>query len=152
MAEIHARSWEIAYKDIIPMEFIKEKNATRQALYQRIITNENTTQYVIQENCKTVGIMRVAPSQDNDVDDSTYELHCIYLHPDYYRKGIGTQAIDFAFGKALDLGKKYMTVWVFAENENAIKFYGKCGFISENKTKLINYGKAMKCLRMKKNL
>ena len=32
MAEVHMRSWEVAYKDIIPAEYIKEKNATRPAM------------------------------------------------------------------------------------------------------------------------
>lgn len=152
MAEIHARSWEVAYKDSIPMEYIKEKNATHPALFQKIITNENTTHYVIQVNEKTVGIMCIAPPQDNDVGDDFLELHGIYLHPDYYRKGFGTQAIDFAFNKARNLGKKFMTVWVFAKNENTIKFYEKCGFAAENKTKTYDCGKAMECFRLKKDL
>jgi hypothetical protein len=32
MAEIHMRSWEVAYIDIIPVEYIREKNATRREL------------------------------------------------------------------------------------------------------------------------
>jgi len=31
MAEVLMRSWETAYKDIIPLDFIREKNATRPA-------------------------------------------------------------------------------------------------------------------------
>ena len=27
MAEVHMRSWEIAYKNIIPADYIREKNA-----------------------------------------------------------------------------------------------------------------------------
>lgn len=152
MAEIHARSWEAAYKDIIPMEYIKEKNTTRPALYQRIITNDNTKDYVIQVNGKTAGIMGVAPARDNDVDDDFYELRGIYLHPDFYRQGIGTQALDFAFDKARKLGKKFMIVWVFAENGNAVKFYEKCGFTAENRFDTRDLGKIIKCMRMKKDL
>jgi RimJ/RimL family protein N-acetyltransferase len=114
MAEIHARSWEAAYKYIIPMEYIKEKNATRPALYQRIITDENTTQYVIQADEKTVGIMWAAPPKTEDIeilndtgtDDSFYELHVIYLHPVYYRQRIGSQAMEFALDKARKAGKQ----------------------------------------------
>ena len=152
MAEIHARSWEVAYKDIIPMEYIKAKNATRLELYQRIITDENTIQYVIQVDNKTAGIMGVGEPQDDDVDDSYYELHGIYLHPDYYRKGIGTDAVNFAFDKARKLSKKFMNVWVFAENYNSINFYKKCGFIADGKTKTLNCNKIMECIRMKKEL
>ena len=150
MAEVHARSWEVAYKDIIPMEYIKAKNATRPEQFKRIITNENTMRYVIQVDGKTVGIMAIDEPQDDDVGDDYYELHGIYLHPDYYRKGIGTQAVDFAFDKARKLGKRYMNVWVFAENYNSIKFYEKCGFVADGKTKPHEYGKIVESIRMRK--
>ena len=152
MAEIHARSWEVAYKDIIPDDYIKTKNATRPALFKRIITDENTTQYVIQVDGKSVGIMGIDFPQDNDVSDDFYELRGIYLHPDYYRKGIGTQAVDFAFDKARSLGKKYMNVWVFAENYNSIKFYEKCGFTADGQSKTYDCRKITNCIRMKKDL
>ena len=152
MAEIHARSWEAAYKDIIPMEYIKAKNATRPALWQRIITDENTTEYVIQADGKTVGLMGVAPPRDDDIGDDCYELHGIYLHPDFYRQGIGTQALEFAFSKARTLGKTVMTVWVFAENTNTVKFYEKCDFAPDGKTKILDCGKDMEGIRMRRAL
>ncbi|MDR2686643.1 MAG: hypothetical protein LBB75_02745, partial [Oscillospiraceae bacterium] len=61
MAEVHMRSWEAAYKDIVPADYIREKNAARPAFYKRVITEENTDFYVIQLDGKTVGIMRIAP-------------------------------------------------------------------------------------------
>ena len=152
MAEVHARSWEAAYKDIIPMEYIKAKNATRHELYQRIITDENTTQHVIRVDDKTVGIMGFGEPKDDDADDSYYELHGIYLHPDYYRKGIGTQAVNFAFDKARRLGKRYMNVWVLTENYNSINFYKKCGFAADGKTRIRDFGKDIDSMRMKKDL
>ncbi|MHB1153737.1 MAG: GNAT family N-acetyltransferase [Eubacteriales bacterium] len=152
MAEIHARSWEVAYKDIIPAEYIKKKNATRPALYKRIITDENKTQYVIEADGKTVGIMCIAAPQDSDADDSFYELHGIYLHPDHYRQGIGTKAMEFACNIARSLGKTNMTVWVFAENTNAISFYKKCGFAADGATKTLSCGREKQCVRMRRTI
>jgi ribosomal protein S18 acetylase RimI-like enzyme len=152
MADIIMRSWEAAYKDIIPAEYIREKNATRPALYKRVITDENTESYVIQYNGKTVGIMRVAAPQDDDMGDNAYELHYIYLHPDFFRMGIGTQAMKFAFNIACRLRKTEMTVWVFAENTNTIKFYEKCGFVPDGKTKIHDMGKSMGSIRMRRGL
>jgi len=152
MAEVHIRSWEVAYKDIIPADYIREKNATRPELYKRVITDKNENSYVIQKDGKTVGIMGIGPPQDDDAGDNYYELHSIYLHPDCYRQGIGTQAVKFAFDKARELGKRFINVWVLAENENSIKFYKKCGFIADNKTKTHDYGKVMEIIRMRKNL
>ena len=153
MAEIHARSWEAAYKDFIPMEYIKEKNATRPDLWKRIITDDNTERYIIQADGKTVGFMHIAIAKDDDIGDDYYELHGLYLHPDFFRKGIGTQAVNFAFDKARELGKRYINVWVFAENENSIRFYEKCGFTADGRTNTHDLGsKTTKSIRMKKDL
>lgn len=160
MAEIHARSWEAAYREIIPMNCIKEKNAASQALFKRIITDENDRQYVIQADGKTIGIMCVAPPQEGDdevtndsgIDDSFYELHGIYLHPAVYRQGIGKIAMSFAFDKARSAGKSNMILWVFAENTNAVKFYENCGFTPDGASKIYHCGKDMKCIRMRRKL
>ena len=41
MAEVGMRSWEVAYKDILPADYIREKNAARPEQYRRTITAEN---------------------------------------------------------------------------------------------------------------
>ena len=152
MAEILMRSWEVAYKGIIPDEYIREKNASRPEQYKRAITAKNTDSYVIRRDGKTVGIMRVASPQNDDVGDDFYELHYIYLHPDYYRQGIGSKAMVYAFNIACNLGKKYMVVWVFADNVNSIKFYEKCGFRADGKIATRDFGKPLTSIRMKKVL
>ncbi|MCL2512263.1 MAG: GNAT family N-acetyltransferase [Oscillospiraceae bacterium] len=152
MAEAHMRSWEVAYKDIIPESYISEKVATRPALYKQIITDENKTNYVIQKGGKTAGVMSIAPDQDDDAGENFYRLQSLYLHPDYYRQGIGTRAVNFAFDKARSLGKTAMTVWVLEENINSIKFYEKCGFIADGKTKILECGKSLIAIRMRRDL
>ena len=79
------RSWKVAYKDIIPEEYIREINATRPAMWQKNLAEGQYLHRVIQLNGKTVGIMCVAPSQDDDQDETCYELHGIYLQPDYFK-------------------------------------------------------------------
>lgn len=152
MAEVLMRSWEAAYKDIIPAEFIRAKNATRLELFRRVITDENMHAYVIVHDGKTIGILRVAPPQDADVGDECYELHYLYLHPDYFRQGAGTRAMDFAFDTARNAHKQSMTVWVLAENVNAIRFYEKCGFAADGKTETTEHGKTLERIRMRRDL
>ena len=150
MAEIVMRSWEIAYKDIVPADYIKERNANLPQRYK--IPDDNTTYHVIQFDGKTIGIMTVAPSQDDDLDDSFYDLQAIYLHPDYFHQGIGTVAMEYAFEIARGLGKTNMTVWLLEDNHNAEKFYEKCGFAADGKTKPRIYGKELTLIRMRREL
>jgi len=152
MAEIHVRSWEVAYKDIIPADFIHEKNATRLEMWRKMITEENATQYVIELDGKAVGILGLGLPRDLDLSDDYSELFAIYLHPDYYRQGIGTQAMRFAFDKAVRMGKTLMSVWVLAKNENAIRFYEKCGFTADGRTQTLNYGRELRVIRMIKSI
>jgi ribosomal protein S18 acetylase RimI-like enzyme len=146
------RSWEVAYKDIIPADFIIEKNATRQAQFKESITIDNNDAYVIQYGEKTIGILRASLPLDDDMGDDAYELYYIYLHPDFCKMGIGTRAMEFAFDKARNMGKRIMTVWVFAENVNSIRFYEKCGFSADGKRAVKDYGRNIEAVRMIKYL
>lgn len=155
MAEILSRSWEAAYKNIIPAEYISEKNATRLALFRRIVTGEDTGHCVIEKGGKSIGIMWVGtPKQEShvdtdDIDDSFYELHSLYIHPDFWRQGIGSEAMEFAVSRARSAGKRNIILWVFAENTGAISFYEKCGFTADGAYKLYNCGRELKAIRMR---
>ena len=96
--------------------------------------------------------MNIASPQDDDIGEDGYELGSIYLHPDFFRQGIGTQALNFAFNKARSLKKTFMVVWVFTENTNSILFYEKCGFVTDGISKTLEYGKNMRCIRMRRVL
>ena len=152
LAEIHACSWSAAYKDIIPNEYIKQKNATRVELWKKSVTDDNSMHYVIEANGTTLGFMSIAAPKDDDVDDSFYEIHAIYLRPDFFRKGIGTQAVNFAFDEAGKLGKRSVILWVLEDNKNSVMFYEKCGFAADGKINFRDFGKQMKLIRMRKDL
>lgn len=84
MAEVYMRSWEVAYKDIVPNEYIHEKNKRSLAQTKNLLNDENHSlfQFVILQNDVIIGIMTVAPARGDDLNDNFYELHGIYLHPD----------------------------------------------------------------------
>lgn len=151
-AEIHARSWEVAYKDIIPADYITRQSATRPALWQKILTDENANKYKIVCDGKTAGFVDVDSAQDSDLGDDFYELRGIYLHPDYFRMGIGSIAMVFALKMARDKGKKHMVLWVFEENINSISFYKKHGFRADGKTEIHECGKPVNSIRMRRTL
>ena len=152
MAEVHMRSWEAAYKDIVPEEYIREKNALRPALWERVLSEANTTQYIIKKGGKTAGMIGIGPSRDEDAGSDVYELMGLYLLPEYFRQGIGSQAMEFAFDKARELDKKIMTVWLMADNLNAKSFYEKCGFTKDGKSRISERGRIMEDIRMRREL
>ena len=146
------RSWEVAYKDIIPAEYIKEKNAGRPALWEKILSDVNTTQYIIKKDGKTAGMIGIGSSRDEDTEDDVYELMGLYLLPEYIRQGIGTQAMEFAYDKARGLCKKNMTVWLLEDNINAKIFYETCGFVADGSLREQSFGKVLNSIRMRRDL
>ena len=96
--------------------------------------------------------MRVDAPQDDDADDNAYEVHMLYLDPDYFRMGIGAKSMDFAFDIAKNLGKTVMIVWVLDDNVSSIKFYEKCGFKADGKKMDAQHGKVDGRIRMQKRL
>ena len=148
LAEVHKRSWEAAYTGIIPDDYIREKNATRTAQWQEIVTGANTTRYAIVKDGIIVGLMCLDQAGDDDLSSDVYELQAIYLHPGYFRQGIGTIAMRFAFDKARSLGKTAIILWVLADNADSICFYEKCGFAADGTSKELEYGKLFKVIRL----
>ena len=154
MAEVKMRSWEVAYKDFIPESFMKERRKNILSRTEHILLDEHQKlfQYVILLNDVIVGVMSLGPTQGDDTDDAVYDLQAIYVHPDYYRQGIGSMAIEHAFDIARNLSKTAMIVWVFEKNINSVNFYKKCGFVADGKTRLLEYGTLLNCIRMKREL
>jgi len=152
MAEIHMRSWEAAYRDIVPAEYIREKNATRPERWRQFLAGEISSQHIIEADGNPAGMLCFGPSREEDAGEDTYEVYAIYLHPDYFRQGIGTRAMNYALGEAKKLGKLSMTVWVFAENASAIAFYAACGFVPDGKIQTGEYGKTLDTIRMRRAL
>ena len=74
------------------------------------------------------------------------------MHPDYYYKGIDTQAMEFAYEKARRLRKSIIALWVLAEKTNSIRFYEKCGFFADGKTHTLHFSKGLEYIKMRKDL
>ena len=72
--------------------------------------------------------------------------------PEYFRQGIGTQAMNFAYTEARKLEMKVITVWLLEYNLNAKRFYEKCGFIPDGNKKEQDFGKVLNIIRMRRGL
>ena len=154
VAEVCMSSWESAYKDFVPAEYMRERRKRIFTTTEQNLNDEkiNHYYYTILLSDIIIGFLVVAPSRDEDTDDSVYEVGAIYLHPEYYRQGIGTQAMEFACNIARALNKKTMIVWVFADNHASIGFYKKCGFTEDGTSRILECGKPLNTIRMRKDL
>ena len=57
------------------------------------------------------------------------EIFSLYLLSEYYGKGIGRQLMEAGLEQLKDYPE--VCLWVLKENKRAIRFYQKCGFITD---------------------
>lgn len=93
------------------------------------------TLWVMQDGPRLVGFMGVQERK----------IEMLFLHPDYFRKGLGKIFVERAFR---DLNVEYVDV--NEQNPDAIKFYERMGFRTFHRDATDDQGNPFPILRMKK--
>ena len=68
-------------------------------------------------------------------------INYLLVHPDYQRRGFGTQLMDYASIKLSNMGCQKINVQVRKLNRSVIQFYKNLGFKDD---KVVSYGKRIK--------
>lgn len=129
IASIHVKSWQSAYVDIFPAEYLAGLSieARTKAWQQLLEDNQNVT-LVAEENGVVIAWASGGLSRDEDGNGSS-ELHAIYVLPTYWGKQIGA-ALMRGIEAVLHFAPK-TTLWVLRENHRAIRFYEKFGYVAD---------------------
>jgi GNAT superfamily N-acetyltransferase len=81
-----------------------------------------------------MGFAHYGRSRDNDLDPAVVgELFGIYVHPDWWRKGIGMKLLNTVLGWCAHSGLTQLALWVFESNAGACRFYEARGFVFDGK-------------------
>ena len=137
-AEIDAVSSRYAYKNILSDECLKDLSVeNRIPVHRRWITEKRFDMYVYEdpETGLIRGMMGIGMNEDDD-KQSAFELHFIYVDPDYLRMGIGTEMLRFFEQKGKEKGCREFVVWVLEENKMGRNFYEKNGYHPDGKEKI----------------
>ena len=154
VAEVHSRSWEVAYADLVSAEFLAQRRAERPERWRDILSGGGKSDiFVSVLDGNVVGFMSVGPPRDEDLGDAFYEVYAIYLHPDVYRRGIGRQLMELAHTLARTKGKTSMALWVFEDNAPSRRFYEACGYQPDGAWEVEEYGgRPLRSLRYVKEI
>lgn len=137
-------SWNSAYKNIIPDDFLKEYTADKRAAAMRnSLLSRSEDFYMFKYNEAPAGFAIIGTSQDSGTNDSTGEIHAIYFDPDYWGLGCAGEAMAFCLNRLKELGYSRIVLWVLEENLRAIKFYEKHGFSNTGLKREITIGKPL---------
>ena len=139
VAEIDVISSRYAYRDILPEESLYRdlSVAGRVPVYKSWITEKRFEIYVYEDPVtgSIRGMMGIGMSGDEDKENA-FELHFLYIDPDYVRTGIGTEMLRFFEQKGRDKGCPEFVIWVLEENGMGISFYEKNGYRPDGKEKI----------------
>ncbi|MGI9648930.1 MAG: GNAT family N-acetyltransferase [Acidimicrobiia bacterium] len=139
LAEIHIASWQAAYRDLLPADFLaglSDELEGRTAQWQDWLGIESEHRKVLVGVAdEVVGFAHFGPSGDKDLKASQVgELYAMYVDPAYYRQGWGSQLMDAAFAEMRGSGFVEGSLWVMTANDAARSFYESHGWEPDGKS------------------
>ncbi len=153
MSYVHARTWKGAYDKYIPIEYLNNISDDGWIpLFTRAFVNNIHEAAVFELEGLITGTVTYGIEQCKVVDYSEFKEDCLdfktecsasyegeiislYVLPEYWSTKQGYELTKFAIDKLKDHGCKSCYLWVIKENDRAVNFYEKFGFVS---TKEIN--------------
>ena len=133
IARIYTLSWQTAYRDIIPQDFLNELSAPDNP------QKSSNEEFVIIENGKYIGTSTVRAARDETMS-GWGEIATIYLLPKYFGKGFGKPLLENSISELARMGYDKIYLWTLEDNIQARKFYEKNGFLLSPDRKILNIG------------
>ncbi len=135
IAEIHVRSWQAAYRGILPDELLDGLSVSeRESRWRALLGTGDGFWLTLVAECDggLSGFCSVAtPSHDVDATERTAEIGALYVDPDHWRQGAGGAMLKAAFAELSEHHFCDVILWVLPENHAALAFYDRFGFAIE---------------------
>ncbi len=115
IATVHVRSWQAAYRGLVPQDFLDGLDPARRCLtWERVLTShaERETTLVAEEASEVVGFAHVCPSRDDQAPNTVGELTSIYLLAEAWSRGFGRDLMASAVSAMREAGLTLGTLWV----------------------------------------
>lgn len=130
VAKLHKKVWQLTYKGIMSESFLDNISVKKWSnSLKKIPELPNVSGYVLEVNNEIVGDIIFGKSRGEA--DYDYEIYALNVDLKFQKKGFGKILLNKALENFDDYDKIYLKV-VF-ENENARKFYERCGFKNSGK-------------------
>ncbi|MEM7019803.1 MAG: GNAT family N-acetyltransferase [Pseudomonadota bacterium] len=134
IAEIHIRTWQVAYAGIMPGEHLASLSIeTRTENWRKMLSQSPNNTLVAEENDTITGWISYGPCRDED-DADKGEVYAIYILPEYWGQGYGEALLTQAETNLQRLGYQVVTLWVLEDNHRARRFYENRGYQPDGKT------------------
>jgi len=124
VARVHVRSWQAAYRSLLPDEYLDQLRPEDRAQRYDFATTDTTKPQTIVavEEGVIHGFATTAPSREPDLPNHG-ELYALYVDPERWGQRIGLALISAARDRLHSLGFRQAVLWVMAGNSRAERFY-----------------------------
>ena len=123
IAEIHVATWQAAYEDFMPADYLKSMTVEKRQSYWREAIEYSEPQLLVAlEADKVVGFVGYDRSRDAGTKSTVGEIWAIYVAPAHWGGGAGIALWDGAREGLKEEGCTQVTMWVLLQNERALRF------------------------------
>lgn len=137
VAALQVRSWQRAYRGMVPDSFLDELqddswlDRWREALARP--PRDGVHRLVSTAGGHAVAVALCGPASE-PTDDRTGQLYVLYTHPDVWDRGHGNALLAEVHRRLADDGHVRALLWVAAENQRSIAFYEHRGWALDGST------------------
>lgn len=132
VALVRVRSWQAAYEGLYPQGHLDAMSVEDEEERQRRwLSEKRALPLVIEFEGRIAGFAVLARQATEERNGPAGELHGIYLHPDYWRRGLGTLLWQRIEKESWGAGWSWLFLRVFSENYRARRFYEAMGCVPD---------------------
>lgn len=144
IAEIGVRSWQAAYRGILPGGFLAGLSvAPREIAWRSMLESEASAAaeaWIVELEGRPVGFATSGPPRDEDVPLPAAEVYAIYVLPEAWRRGAGRALLEVTLNRWRERGATTLVLWVFAANARVRAFYEALGWRRDGTRQVIELG------------
>jgi len=141
VAAVHVASWQVAYWNIVPDEFLDAFDVAERANRYTFDPGNagGFVTWIASGGDTIVGFVTVSPCRDEDLAGAG-EVQALYVTPTTWRSGVGAILLSKGEQLLVDDGYSTASLWVVEENARARAFYESRGWRADTRRKVIEIG------------
>lgn len=128
IGRVHVAAWRAAYAGTMGAPFLASLDAGESAAAWAKRLDQKAQVLVALADGALVGFACYGAARDDDVAPGTGELMAINLHPDAWRRGVGSRLLAAVAERLRAAGFREALLWVVRENVRARRFYEQHGW------------------------
>jgi ribosomal protein S18 acetylase RimI-like enzyme len=133
VAQIHVDAWRAAYRALLPAQYLASLSVDeREAMWREAIAAGVPALLIAKDDDGAVrGWLSYGACRDEGAPHGQAEIWALYVSPDAWSTGAGRMLWQRARERMIEQGYTSCSLWVFAGNDRAIRFYRAAGFLPD---------------------